>query len=204
MLREVQEELKSGYNVVFRADLSFYYLQSYYLDGLLDLSCTSAGVPTRQADYIRYRKEYFNEEVWTYCGMSEPDASNMVNNYATPMTAYLKGCTGYLPWNCYGSYENYEKPSSIALIYPAGRAGSYLPNVSFRLKMARRAVQDIEYLCLLQKKYGYDNEQIESIVGDLMKASAGDNYESWWTARGKMRYADTVKLRELVVKLLEK
>ncbi len=100
ILKEVQDELNSGYNFVFRADLSFCYLQFYYLDGLLNINCTSAGVPPKQADYLRYRRDYFGEECWVYCGLNGPSHSNMGNNYMTPLMAYLAGATGYLPWNC--------------------------------------------------------------------------------------------------------
>ena len=204
ILREVQDEMKTGYNVVFRADLSFAYIQFYYLDGLLDLCCAGSSLITDNPSQHKYRQQYFGEEFWTYGAGNFPVSTNM-NSYATILMNYLKGSTGFLPWNSYAMYEHYEKPDSTALIYPAGRAGSIDPNVSLRLKIMRRALQDVEYLKMVEKKYGYDSEQMDQLLKGILnfniEAQSIDLNVTAQTHRDRY-FIDSINIRELALSLL--
>jgi hypothetical protein len=86
------------------------------------------------------------------------------------MRRYTWGTVGDLPqWNTTGNATSWTSPTDTALFYPGnsfpGKLGAYDgPVPSIRMKLWRRAQQDIEYLLLLERETGASRSQIAAAL----------------------------------------
>jgi hypothetical protein len=152
--------------VVFRADIAQSELMRTYLDGLLGLNVLGSGF-TRCPKFHRWRKERLGERCWNYGSPNRIICSNFNSRLWCWETWLLHG-DGVMPWNFTGksNYQAWEKPDNDCLIYPGAPRGLTEPVASMRLKALRRGAQDMEYLYLLEEKYGVDRG---SLVEALQK-----------------------------------
>jgi len=188
ILREAQRETGSGYNIKFRADLSGYYQMFDSLDGILDIACLNARIFVAREDIARRRRRKFGEEYWVYGSWNKISQSNMISVSWT-IDAWLKGGTGIVPWNSYGSDENYEEASDIAVFYPGKRFGYKSPLVSFRMKAGRKALEMLKYLETYKRAKGFSDARMKQIVGHFLKLQSRSRISEAFDA-GRMEYAE--------------
>jgi|GEM_PF-1094979 len=163
ILKEAQREMNSGYNIVYRVDISRYHNLYTTLDGVLGLSCISSVSFQEKGRLAKYRKDRYGEEFWVY-GHLAPIDSPATNNVLNVLEVYASGGTGYLSWENFGKDEAYDKPVRTAGMYPGGRFGLREPAVSLRLKAARHALQLLDYLEAFKRMQGYNDLQIKAYI----------------------------------------
>jgi len=164
-------------NFDFRVDISRPQYQREMLDGLANLQDVSYKAFFTKNRLCMERKQRFGETYWFYGGgpqIEETSASLMGLYYQ----AYLLGADGGLPY--YTSFRHpdcWSKGEYLAIVYP----GAFGPIAGLRLKVERRAVQDIEYLTLLAAKEGWSRDRVNQAVlkkirlkGDISSKGADD------------------------------
>ncbi|MEK7273865.1 MAG: hypothetical protein AAB110_01280, partial [Candidatus Desantisbacteria bacterium] len=142
----------------FRVDISRPQYQRGMLDGLASLEVVSNVFFTKNRLCVERSQK--RQEYWFYGGgpQIEEPSSSLVGLY---YQAYLLGADGGLPY-----YTSFCRPCCwhngeyLAIIYP-GTSG---PIAGLRLKMERRAVQDIEYMTLLAVKDGWSRDKVNKAV----------------------------------------
>jgi hypothetical protein len=126
------------------------------MDGLADLYVVSFCHANPKSFERRKQR---GDKIWLYMGASWVDRA-LTDMRRLLLSAYALGARGYCAWNCSGwdGLNPWKDPGARRgtnyLFYPGKEVGSSDPLPSLRLKMARRAVIDIEYLELLRKKKG--------------------------------------------------
>ncbi|MFH1898127.1 MAG: glycoside hydrolase domain-containing protein [Candidatus Desantisbacteria bacterium] len=144
----------------FRVDISRPQYQRGMLDGLASLQDVSSKAFFMKNRLCMERKQRFGEKYWFYGGgpqIEETSASLMGLYYQ----AYLLGADGGLPY--YTSFcrpDCWSKGEYLAIVYPA----IFGPVAGLRLKVERRAVQDIEYLTLLATKEGWSRAKVNQAI----------------------------------------
>lgn len=143
----------------FRVDISRPQYQRKMLDGLANLEVVSNAFFIKN-HLCQERMKKLGQKYWFYGGgaqIEEPSV-NLIGLY---YQAYLLGADGGLPY-----YTSFCRPDCwyngeyLAIIYP-GLSG---PVAGLRLKMERRAVQDIEYMTLLSAKEGWSRDKVKKAV----------------------------------------
>jgi hypothetical protein len=205
ILKEAQAETGSGRNILFRVDISKYHSQFGSLDGLMDIACLNTVPFSLMEDTARARKEKFGEEYWNYGHMSDirsPGTESCVN----VMNVYLKGGTGFLPWNNYGTDKAYDVPTATAGLYPGNRFNLDGPAVSLRLKAACKGLQMLDYLQALKCRCGYDEWQMKSFVNAFLNLDS-KSFRAYREDAGTLKYAmnpvhNLKKMKKAILRLL--
>nr|WP_319393013.1 hypothetical protein [uncultured Desulfobacter sp.] len=114
------------------------------------------------------------------------------------VNAWLDGADGFLTWQTIGNNRSLDVQESCqgnALFVPGDRFG--LPVVGdLRIKAIRNAEQFIEYLVMLQKKFGYSRPQIKSTLMNVLSLDPDEKQ-----IRG-LNNEQLYKLRRLIVELI--
>ena len=156
-----------GGRFIYRGDISRPHRQRRWLDGVVDLMCVSKTFYTKHercAEMMGRGMTFYN-----YGSLNPIRASNL-NAEAWPVSAYLLGADGLLPWNTIGSPANHRRASTTAILVPPPPGGPKGQVVcSVRLKALRRGQQDVEYLALLARKRGYDRRQLGAMLKGLLE-----------------------------------
>ncbi|MBN1808355.1 MAG: hypothetical protein JW909_04755 [Planctomycetes bacterium] len=147
----------------YRIDLSRPQWQHDTLDGIATLACISS------AFYPKYyvtleRRDRLGETFWHYGGGSAVGADNL-NLRALVLKDWSMGADGTLPY--YTSFEGdkgWDSPERLAVVLVGARVGINGPLPSMRMKVLRRAQQDVEYLNLAAARFGRDR-----VTGSLAK-----------------------------------
>jgi hypothetical protein len=110
------------------------------------------------------------EEFWHYGGGPSLSAAP-VNMLQVFLASWASGSSGMLPWWTTEGGNSWTNPSSadLALFYTgrdyANSGKDYpAPLPGLRMKVARRAQQDIEYLHLLAKQKGWDRNLVRKAI----------------------------------------
>ncbi|MFH1860878.1 MAG: hypothetical protein ABH870_07720 [bacterium] len=143
----------------FRVDISRPQYQREMLDGLASLEDASSAFFTKN-HLCMERTKKLGQKYWFYGGgpQIEESSSSLMGLY---YQIYLLGADGALPY-----YTSFCRPNCwykgeyLAIIYP-GLSG---PVAGLRLKIERRAVQDIEYMALLAAKEGWSRDRVNRVV----------------------------------------
>jgi hypothetical protein len=143
----------------FRVDISRPQYQREMLDGLASLEVVSNAFFTKN-HLCTERAKRLGQKYWFYGGgtqIEEPSTSLIGLYYQ----AYLLGADGGLPY-----YTSFCRPNCwyngeyLAIVYP----GLHGPVAGLRLKMERRAVQDIEYMTLLSARDGWSRDMVKKAI----------------------------------------
>ncbi len=143
----------------FRVDISRPQYQRQMLDGLASIEVVSNAFFTKNRLCMERTKK-LGQKYWFYGGgpqIEEPSTSLIGLYYQI----YLLGADGGLPY--YTSFchpDCWYRGEYLAIVYP----GILGPVAGLRLKMERRAVQDIEYMALLATKDGWSRDKVNKAV----------------------------------------
>ncbi len=148
-----------GAPVRFRVDLSRPHWRRDHLDGLMDLDVIS-GIYKQYPKFVFGKK---GEEVWVYGGVPAPGAAGD-SGRAWVLQSFLDGADGVVPWQTLGDVKDWDAPEETALILPPKPGMEPRAYATHRLKMLRRAQQDVELLHLLLAKKGWTRPEIRSAV----------------------------------------
>ncbi|MBI4778531.1 DUF4091 domain-containing protein [Candidatus Desantisbacteria bacterium] len=129
------------------------------LDGLASLEVVSDAFFTKN-HLCMERMKKLGQRYWFYGGgpQIEEPSTNLIGLY---YQAYLLGADGGLPY-----YTSFCHPDCwydgeyLSIVYP-GLSG---PVAGLRLKVERRAIQDIEYMTLLSVKDGWSRDKVSRSV----------------------------------------
>lgn len=152
---------------VYRGDISRPHLQRDWFDGVMDLECASSVFFSKS----RRCREQMERGIRFYnYGSLNPVAQSNLNAEAWPVSVYLLGGDGLLPWDTIGQAANHRRASPTAILVPPppGTPEGAPVVCSVRLKALRRGQQDVEYLALLARERGYDREQIAALLAGLL------------------------------------
>lgn len=153
---------------IFRADISRPHLQREWYNGVLDLEVTGAGAffgKSHSCEALRQRGIH----MYPY-GSLNPIKDSNLNAEAWPVSVYLLGGEGLVPWDTIGRAPDQWKASATAILVPPppGSPKDTPVVCSVRLKALRRGQQDVEYFVLLARQKGYDREQVATLVAGLL------------------------------------
>ncbi len=147
---------------IFRADISRQRWQHDWLNGILNRMYVQSEDFFRYPDRARQLKADGQISFSVYGSLNDIDSSNQ-QTVLWCMRAYLEGADGVLPWQSLGGPKAFSIPDRNALIVDAGNELDIDWIVSFRVKALRRGQQNVELLALLEKKYGYNREQMRDL-----------------------------------------
>jgi hypothetical protein len=156
------DKYKDNVKFDFRVDISRPQYQRGILDNIATCMVVSANAFFRKYRLCMDRKRIFGEKYWFYGGGADIDEPG-VNLIALYYNAWMLGADGGLPY-----YTSFPKPycwrkgEYLAIVYPHVNG----PVAGLRLKIERRAVQDIEYLNILSNLPGWNREKV---VNALMR-----------------------------------
>ena len=154
----------------YRADISMPEMTRGLLNGVCDLWMLGWDtIPTSYVTTARVRQRFFpGERFWQYGGAVSTSGApvGLVGSF---LAGWCAGSDGILPyWNTMGG-RDWSKADDLAIFYTgrnyAGGAKSYpgaLPGL--RMKIMRRAQQDVEYLQLLSQAKGWTRETVRQAV----------------------------------------
>ncbi len=155
-----------GLKLHFRTDISNPFMARGLWDGVCNLWCCSA--LSEIAATARVRQQWMPGEQWSNYGAGIAVADPPVKQLQTFLNRYGLGTVYVLPyWTCFGA--GWRKADDLNIYYPGGNyAGSGKtydgPLPGIRMKLLRRAQQDIEYLNLLAARRGWDRD---GVIGAL-------------------------------------
>lgn len=137
----------------YRIDLSRPQWQGDTLDGLATLAVVSRMFYPK--NYVAEdRKDRLGEVYWHYGGGIDVGQDNL-NLCALVYKDWGMGADGGLPYyTSFQGEQGWGDAERLAVVLVGTKVGIKGPVASLRLKVLRRAQQDIEYLNLVSKKYG--------------------------------------------------
>lgn len=144
----------------FRADISYTQFARNTLWGIADIEYLGGVNPQKvrmkREENLLFGKAYFAE-------YGSPNRIEEANTQPVLwcMSAWCDGAVGVLPWQTIGGKGCWKTAQRTALFYPDNGG----PRASVRLKAFRRGQQDVEYLTLLCRAYGYTSY----VVADWLK-----------------------------------
>jgi len=152
--------------VEYRTDVSQPEMTRGLWAGVADVWCCSAIF--RFAPTAAVRRQWLEgENYWHYGGGPSPSAPAvaMIRHF---LRSWCAGTTGELPYWTFGG-SNWRRADNLATIYTgvnyAGSGKNYPgPVAGVRLKLIRRAQQDIEYMHLLAGCKGWDRARVRAAV----------------------------------------
>ncbi|MHC4715780.1 MAG: hypothetical protein ACYS5V_02315, partial [Planctomycetota bacterium] len=163
LVRKGYEAAKApGVKVEYRTDVSQPEMTRGLWAGVADVWCCSAMF--RFAPTVRVRRQWLTgENYWHYGGGPSASAPHvaMIRHF---LRSWCAGTTGELPYWTFGG-ANWRRSDNLATIYTgrnyAASGRNYPgPLAGARLKIIRRAQQDIEYLHLLAGAKGWDRHRV--------------------------------------------
>ncbi|MFH1377649.1 MAG: hypothetical protein ABIH86_02745 [Planctomycetota bacterium] len=160
-------------NVDYRVDISNPWMNRGVIDNidLWNSSFLAMCFPT-----VLFTQRYLPERRWWSYGGGHRVGGDPLDTVRAFMRRYTWGTVGDLPqWNTTGNASSWTSPTDTALFYPGnsfpGKLGAYDgPVPSLRMKLWRRAQQDIEYLLLLERETGASR----SAVADALAVWSGE------------------------------
>ena len=143
---------------------------------------------------LRERQKLSDETLWL---MTEgaPLGRTPLDVEATALAGFCEGADGWSIRETIGLPEHWLRGSPQSLFYCGMPANQDKPYASLRLKTLRRALQDIEYLRLLQEKKGWTREQLADFVYAAVPSLAKS---------GELTSDDAVRLRYTAQQELQK
>lgn len=159
---------QQGTQFIFRADVSRPHMQRDWFDGLMDIEVVGSGAFFGKN---RCREDLIRRGLHFYpYGALNPIRDSNLNAEAWPVSIYLLGGEGVIPWDNIGRPENIRKPEQTAVLVPPppGSPEGTAVVASVRLKAFRRGQQDVEYMALLGRQMGYSRDQVASLVSGLL------------------------------------
>jgi hypothetical protein len=201
--RAVENSGVKNVKAQYRIDISNPHMARGLLDGVCDLwDCSFLN---EIASSARVRQNMLpDEKWWNYGGgpnVGQPSALTEANF----LTRYSWGCAGYLPyWSNFGEGDAWKTSSGLSIFYSghhfAGTDKDYDgPIPGLRMKMMRRAQQDIEYLNLLAQSKDWDRERVISALSkyaDNPESLSGFTFE-------KLSNGGMHRLREAIAQTIE-
>jgi hypothetical protein len=148
---------------IFRADISRPRWQHDWLNGLLDRMYVQDEAFYNYTDKVRQMKKTGKINYSVYGSLNNIESSNQ-NTVFWCVRSFAEGADGVLPWQSLGGAKAFTIPDRNALIIDAREQLDIDWVVSLRVKALRRGQQDAELLGLIEKKYGYNREQIRDLV----------------------------------------
>ena len=155
---------------VYRADISMPEMTRSLLNGVCDFWMLGWGtIPEGYVTTARVRQLFLpGERFWQYGGAVSTSGApvGLVGSF---LAGWCSGSDGILPyWNTMGG-RDWSKADDLAIFYSgknyAGGAESYpgaLPGL--RMKVMRRAQQDVEYLQLLSQARGWNRDAVRQVL----------------------------------------
>jgi hypothetical protein len=158
----VKESGVRDIRVHFRVDVSYPQMVRGLWDGVCNLWCSSA--LGEVATTARVRRMWMPGEEWSTYGAGITVSDPAVKQLQLLLNRYSLGAVYVLPyWTNFGA--GWRKADDTSIYYPgvhyAGTDKTYdgaLPGL--RMKLLRRAQQDVEYLNLLARCRGWDRDQV--------------------------------------------
>ncbi len=156
----------SSVRVEYRLDVSQPYLTRGLWDDLGGLCVTSGGL--RFAPTVAARQRWLPDEAYWHYGQRPSVGDAHISMIRLFLKSWCAGAVGTVPyWNFGG--ESWRTPNALATIWTgkkyAGGPKSYIGAIpGARLKVIRRAQQDIEYLNLLARCEGWDRARVRAAL----------------------------------------
>ncbi len=158
----VRDSGAKGLRLHCRTDISNPFMARGLWDGICNLWCCSA-LP-EIASTARVRQRWLPGEQWSNYGAGIAVADPPVKQLQIFLNRYALGTVYVLPyWTCFGA--GWRKADDLNIYYTgvsyAGSGKTYdgpLPGI--RMKLLRRAQQDIEYLNLLASRRGWGRDGV--------------------------------------------
>ena len=154
----------------YRADISMPEMSRGLLSGACDFWMLGWGtIPEGYVTTARVRQRFFpDERFWQYGGAVSTSGApvGLVGSF---LAGWCSGSDGILPyWNTMGG-RDWSRANDLAIFYTgknyAGGSRTYpgaLPGL--RMKVMRRAQQDVEYLQLLSQAKGWTREAVRQVL----------------------------------------
>jgi hypothetical protein len=154
LVREALGEERRG-PIRYRVDMSRPQFCRGELEGNCDLWVVNMGAFRKHPRLLADRRARYGEEHWVY-GQA-PGAERPAREILRwVLEAWRGGATGLVPWQTIDrSGKAMEKADPLALfVLDGSEGGETAIRETLRLKVFRRAQQDVEYLALLREKLG--------------------------------------------------
>lgn len=190
-----------GVKFAYRTDVSQPEMTRGLWNGLCDLWVCGGG--SLRSGYVTtavVRQKWLpGEEFWHYGGGPSLSAApvNMIHSF---LASWASGSAGMLPWWTTDGGNSWTKPkdADLALFYTGrnyANSGKDYPGPlpGLRMKVARRAQQDIEYLHLLAAHKGWDRALVRKAIAAYADDAAAPVLEF-----AKMTPEQQFQLRESV------
>jgi hypothetical protein len=166
--------------VRYRIDISRPQFDRGELRGKADLwvvnTASFAAYPRLLAD----RREFTGEEMWVYGSSNRVEEPNRkLLDWA--VRAFRNGATGLVPWQTIdrtGKALTTGDPLAL-FIFDRPRDGRPVIHPSIRLKVYRRAQQDIEYLVLLREKQGLTPGRLSEFIDQYLRPGVPNRPDSF-------------------------
>lgn len=159
-----------GVKFVFRGDISRPQWQFDRMNGLMEMMYVGGGL-FDMLRRCRIMKEEMPTKLMTY-GSCNPIGSSNFQSAAWCLKAYIAGADGVLPWQSLAGDRAFRRADRNGLIVDGGRFGVNAV-ASLRLKALRRGAQDVELLRILQRKMGWNRDQIGTLVASVIPLESG-------------------------------
>jgi hypothetical protein len=178
----------------YRVDVSQPEMTRGLWDNICDLwVCGGGAIKSGYVTTAVVRQKWLSgEEFWHYGGGPSLSAApvNMAHSF---LTSWASGSTGMLPWWTTEGGNRWVGPKDpdLALFYTGknvANSGKDYPGplAGLRMKVARRAQQDIEYLHLLAGQKGWDRDRVRQAIAAYADDPAAPVLEfSKMTAEGQ-------------------
>ena len=189
--------------VQYRTDISNPHMARGLLDGVCNLWDCSFLSEIASSALVR-QKMLPAEKWWNYGGginVGQP-SSTMEETF---LNRFTWGCVGFLPyWSNFGEGDAWKTASGLSIFYTGNHfAGSDKvydgPIAGLRMKLMRRAQQDIEYLNLLAKSKDWSRDRV---IQALAKYADNPDSASGFTFN-KLTNAGMYRLREAIARSIE-
>lgn len=143
---------------------------------------------------LRERQMVSGEKLWLMTD-NAPLGRTPLDVEAMALTAFCEGADGWSIRETIGLPEHWYRGNPQSLLYCGMPTNQDKPYASLRLKVLRRAVQDIEYLRLLQEKKGWTRNQLSDFVYAIIPNLAKP---------GQLTSEDVLRLRSTAQQELQK
>ncbi len=203
LARAATEASAGDLKVGFRVDVSQPEMVRDLWNGLVDI--WMVGGARHAAATLQLRRRLISgENYWSYGGGPSPSAPH-INLQQSFLWLWAKGDTGNMPyWNTFGGTGSaWENGDALAVFYrgpdyPGGSDFFPGPLAGTRLKVIRRAEQDIEYLHLLAESRGWSRKEVQ----EALRSYADDPTAALLTFE-KLTLQQLFQLRQAVIDLLQ-
>ena len=203
----VERSGATNVNFVYRVDISRPQLDRGLIANLTTLWVTAYGAFEKYHELCMEYKRMYNITFWAYSTGPDVDQSNL-GIMAYVYRVWLLGADGCLVyWTSFPSNPTkcWKEADRLAIVYPGTYFGYDGPLPSMRLKVQRRAQQDIEYLNMLAKVANWNRDLVTRALAVFLAPQgqeqdyADNPYLANFTPLG---YDDYLRIRMTIMEAL--